>query len=121
MENKGRFIENTVAQEFMRLKNIIPLLEIYYYREKGYEIDFIIKIKNTITPVQVSYLINENNMKREVKGLIDFSKKFKAKCGIIVNSNIGEEKSYDGIKVKFVKLHEWLINSKEYLEYYEEN
>ncbi|WMT50587.1 MAG: ATP-binding protein [Ferroplasma sp.] len=121
MENKGRFIENTVAQEFMRLKNIIPLLEIYYYREKGYEIDFIIKIKNTITPVQVSYLINENNMKREVKGLIDFSKKFNARSGIIVNSNIVEEKSYDGIKVKFVKLHDWLINSKEYLEYYEEN
>ena len=121
MENKGRFIENTVAQEFMRLKNIIPLLEIYYYREKGYEIDFIIKIKNIVIPVQVSYLINENNMKREVNGIIDFSKKFKVRSGIIVNSNIGEEKSYDGIKVKFVKLYDWLLNSQKYLEYYEEN
>ena len=34
MENKGKFIENAVAQEFIRLRNVIPLLELYYYREK---------------------------------------------------------------------------------------
>ena len=40
MENKGKFIENAGAREFIRLRNVIPLLELYYYREKSYEIDF---------------------------------------------------------------------------------
>ena len=116
MENKGRLIENIVAQEFIRLRNVIPLLELYYYREKSYEIDFIVKIKNTIIPVQVSYLLNETNVKREVKGIIEFSNKFKTKYGIIINSNITEEQIYDGIKIKFIKLYDWLINSNEYIE-----
>jgi predicted AAA+ superfamily ATPase len=116
MENKGKFIENAVAQEFIRLRNVIPLLELYYYREKSYEIDFIVKIKNAITPVQVSYMINESSVKREIKSIIEFSKKFKTKYGIIINSNISEEQLYDGIKIKFVKLYEWLINSSEYIK-----
>ena len=116
MENKGKFIENAVAQEFIRLRNVIPLLELYYYREKSYEIDFIVKIKNLIIPVQVSYMINETNIKREVKGIIEFSKKFKTKYGIIINSNKNEEQVYDGIKIRFVKLYEWLINANEYIK-----
>jgi predicted AAA+ superfamily ATPase len=116
MENKGKFIENTVAQEFIRLRNVIPLLELYYYREKSYEIDFIVKIKNAIIPVQVSYMINESSVKREIKSIIEFSKKFKTKYGIIINSNISEEQLYNGIKIKFVKLYEWLINSSEYIK-----
>lgn len=116
MENKGKFIENAVAQEFIRLRNVIPLLELYYYREKSYEIDFIVKIKNAIIPVQVSYMINESSVKREIKSIIEFSKKFKTKYGIIINSNISEEQLYDGIKIKFVKLYEWLINSSEYIK-----
>ena len=116
MENKRKFIENAVAQEFIRLRNVIPLLELYYYREKSYEIDFIVKIKNTIIPVQVSYMINETNIKREIKGIIEFSKKFKTKYGIIINSNINQEQIYDGIKIKFIKLYGWLINSNAYIK-----
>ena len=116
MENKGKFIENAVAQEFVRLRNVIPLLELYYYREKSYEIDFIVKIKNAIIPVQVSYMINETNVKREVKGIIEFSKKFKTKYGIIINSKISEEQTFDGIKIKFVELYDWLLNSNEYIK-----
>nr|WP_084273124.1 DUF4143 domain-containing protein [Picrophilus oshimae] len=115
MENKGKFIENTIAQEFIRLKNIIPLLELYYYRGNTYEIDFIVKIKNFIIPVQSSYIINENNIKREVKGIIDFSEKFKIKSGIVINSNISGDKYYDGIKIRFIKLHDWLLNSYNYI------
>ena len=116
MENKGRLIENIVAQEFIRLRNVIPLLELYYYREKSYEIDFIVKIKNAIIPVQVSYMINETNVKREVKGIIEFSNKFKTKYGIIINSKISEEQTFDGIKIKFVELYDWLLNSNEYIK-----
>jgi hypothetical protein len=116
MENKGKFIENAVAQEFIRLRNVIPLLELYYYREKSYEIDFIVKIKNAIIPVQVTYMINKTNVKREVKGIIEFSNKFKTKYGIIINSNINEEQSYDGIKIQFIKLYQWLINSNAYIK-----
>ena len=116
IENKGKFIENAVAQEFIRLRNVIPLLELYYYREKSYEIDFIVKIKNAIIPVQVTYMINKTNVKREVKGIIEFSNKFKTKYGIIINSNINEEQSYDGIKIQFIKLYQWLINSNEYIK-----
>ena len=118
MENKGKFIENTIAQEFIRLKNTIPLLEMYYYRENSYEIDFIIKIGNIIIPVQASYMIDENNINREVKGIIEFSGKFKTKYGIIINSNISIDKTYDGIKIKFVRLYDWLINSYSYIADY---
>ncbi len=119
MENKGKFIENTIAQEFIRLKNIIPFLELYYYRENSYEIDFVVKIKNTIIPVQASYIIDENNIKKEIKGIIDFSEKFKIKSGIVINYNINGDKNYDGIKIKFIKLHDWFINSYNYIMNYE--
>ena len=61
-------------------------------------------------------MINETNVKREVKGIIEFSKKFKTKYGIIINSKISEEQIYDGIEIKFIKLYEWLINSNEYIK-----
>ena len=61
-------------------------------------------------------MINETNVKREGKGIIEFSKKFKTKYGIIINSNINEEQSYDGIKIQFIKLDEWLINSNAYIK-----
>ncbi len=121
MENKGKFIENTVAQEFIRLKNVIPFLEIYYYRDNNHEIDFIVKIKDIIIPVQASYIIDENNINREVTGMIKFSEKFKTGYGIIINSNINMDETYDGIKIKFVRLYDWLINSYSYIVDYAGN
>ena len=61
-------------------------------------------------------MINETNVKREVKGIIEFSKKFKTKYGIIINSKISEEQTFDGIKIKFVELYDWLLNSNEYIK-----
>ena len=112
-ENKGHFIENIVFQELFR--NKCPFHYDLYYYKNGYETDFVIKLKAYIIPFQVTYKLNEDNIQREIKGIINFCKKFNLNSGVIINYNVEKVETVDGIQIQYVKLLDFLLNSNNYL------
>jgi predicted AAA+ superfamily ATPase len=70
-ENKGRILENIVFIELKRRN-----CEFYYYSGKN-ECDFIIMQGTQLKQaIQVSYLINQENIEREINGLLEVKDKF---------------------------------------------
>ncbi len=103
--NKGKMLEN---QTFIELKR--RGCELFYFQEKG-ECDFVIKEKNKITrAIQVCYELNDENIDREVNGLVEAMKKFNLKKGIIITSDDDEEIIKDGLKIKVIPAWKWNLN-----------
>ncbi|PIQ32337.1 MAG: hypothetical protein COW63_07095 [Bacteroidetes bacterium CG18_big_fil_WC_8_21_14_2_50_41_14] len=70
-ENKGRILENIVFLELKRRK-----LEFFYYSGKN-ECDFVIMQGTRLTQaIQVSYLVNYENIERETNGLLEVKDKY---------------------------------------------
>ena len=103
-ENRGRILENVVFLELKRRGN-----EIYYFSEKR-ECDFIIRKGAKITQaIQICYNLNEDNRKRETKGLIEAINKFKLKEGLILTSNQEEEFKIENKKIVVKPVWKWLM------------
>ncbi|MBU2639289.1 MAG: ATP-binding protein [Nanoarchaeota archaeon] len=98
-KDEGRLVENLVFIE-LKMRN----KEIYYWKNNN-EVDFIIKNKdNSLEAINVSY--TDDLDEREVKGLLEFKKKFrKIKKLVIITKNM--EKKENGIK--FIPLWKWLL------------
>jgi predicted AAA+ superfamily ATPase len=98
-KDEGKLAENLVFIELKRRG-----LEIYYWKNKG-EVDFIVKNKNELIPINVSYT-NEINL-RETKALLEFKEKAekKVKEPIIITKDL--EKKEQGIK--YIPLWKWLL------------
>jgi predicted AAA+ superfamily ATPase len=76
----GRKLENTVFWELRRRKKTL-----YYYNEHGKECDFVVCLNNNVEAViQVCYLLNLDNQRRELNGLLDAMDYFDLKKGTIV-------------------------------------
>ncbi|OPX34805.1 AAA family ATPase [candidate division KSB1 bacterium 4484_188] len=88
----GRLLENAV---FLHLKKQVN--DIFYYRNNS-ECDFLVKEKGKIKRViQVCYQLNDDNVKREIKGIKDAIKTTGATEGVIVTLNQKDE--IEGIPV----------------------
>lgn len=91
-KNLGRLFENAVFQKIRsQTKNI------WYYSESSFECDFL--YGSSIVPekaIQVCYELTNENMEREVKGLINTMKKFPNLEGKIVTLNQTDKISYGG-------------------------
>ena len=69
--NKGRVLENIAFLELKRRKK-----EVYYFAGKG-ECDFVIKQGTLITQaIQVTFLLNNDTLEREVNGLLEAMKEY---------------------------------------------
>lgn len=106
-ENYGRFLENVVFLGLLEAGKIV-----YYYTEKQ-ECDFVVKEGRKITEaVQVVKVLDNNNEKRELGGLLEAMEKFNLKEGLIVTENQEEEKKIGGRKVKIIPAWKWLLSIK---------
>lgn len=102
-ENKGRILENIVFIELKRRK-----LEFFYYAGK-YECDFVIMQGTQLTQaIQVSYLVNYENVEREMNGLLEVRDKFNiADLHLLVYDDDLPINVADGIKV--MPVWKWLL------------
>ncbi|MCF6317738.1 MAG: ATP-binding protein [Proteobacteria bacterium] len=105
-EDIGKAIENTVYLELRRRGN-----KLFYYSDRASECDFIINEKDKITQaIQVTYdMNNDKTKKREIKGLVNACKKFGLDKGLIVTYNQEDEIVVDGINIKIIPLHVFLL------------
>ncbi|MDG6229255.1 MAG: ATP-binding protein [Candidatus Thermoplasmatota archaeon] len=103
-ENKGRILENIVFIELKRLS-----YEIYYFSNKN-ECDFVIKKDNKIVnAIQVCYMLNEENKKREIQGLCEAMDTFQLKTGLLLTNEQEEEILIDNKKIMIIPVWKWMI------------
>ena len=102
-KDKGRMLENTV---FLGLRR--KFKNIFYFQDEN-ECDFVIKEKENITQaIQVCFDLNEENMDREINGLIEALNKFKLKEGMILTYNQEDEFIIKNKKIKVKPTWHWL-------------
>ena len=92
-EDLGRRLENVVYNKLRRESK-----EIYYFRGKGTECDFLVKQKERIvSAVQSCWKINADNIEREVNGLKEAMKEANTREGMIITMD--QEDIVDGIRL----------------------
>jgi len=105
-QNYGFVLENLVCNELLkRDKNI-------FYQKNGYECDFVTTEKDEVDElIQVCYDLNDNNKKREYKGILSAAKHFNKTKGILITDMIEDEIIVDGIKISIIPAWKWMSNS----------
>ena len=98
-EDIGKLVENVVLVELKRRGK-----DVYFWRKKK-EVDFVIREKNRLTAMNVTY--TDNVPKREKEGLIEFKKEFRNAELIVITKEL--EKT-DENKIKYVPLWRWLLS-----------
>ncbi|WP_174591283.1 ATP-binding protein [Methanocella conradii] len=99
--DKGRILENIV---FLQLRRLYP--SIFYFREKN-ECDFIVQDKaGKMQAIQVCYRLDEDSLRREMKGLKEAMEVTGIKKGIIVTFD--QEDKFGDIEV--MPAWKWLLN-----------
>lgn len=104
--DSGRLLENIVFIELKRRYG-----EIFYFEQEK-ECDFIIKTDNSdnkFLAVQVTWELNEINLKRETDGLIKACEYLKLKGGLIITADEERDIIADGINIKIIPAWKWLI------------
>ena len=62
--NLSRLFENAVFGELRKL-GLVPNEQIFYYKSKDFDIDFVVFDQGEVIPIQVSYELGEENFERE--------------------------------------------------------
>ncbi len=102
-DDLGRLYENTV---FLELKRRYE--EIYYWRDQGTEVDFLVKEGDSVKElIQVCYDVSTAG-EREEESLLRGLKEFDLKEGLIISGDTRKEVERKGKKVEYVPLWEWL-------------
>jgi len=103
-KDAGKMLENQVFLELKRKGG-----ELFYFQEER-ECDFLVKEKNKITKaIQVCYELNDENINREVDGILEAVKKFKLKEGLIITFNQEDKIIKDDLKIKVIPIWRWLL------------
>ena len=103
-DNLGARFENLI---FLHLRRKYRL--IYYFSDKQ-ECDFITFNRNHPAEiVQACYRLDDTNFEREYQGIENALKYFKLKSGTIVTSNQKDTFVKDGLTIRIIPAHEYLI------------
>ena len=99
----GRRLENMV---YLHLRRKYP--EVYYFNEKK-ECDFIaIQQGKTKEIIQVCYDLNQDNLQREIAGLMDALNYFEEETGKIITFNQKDRFEKDGKVIEVLPFHEFV-------------
>jgi predicted AAA+ superfamily ATPase len=107
--NLGPLIENIV---FLQLKRgLRGIDELFYYKTRtGKEVDFLLKKRETIELIQVSYdLGDKRTFQREKNALVEAAKELGVTGGVIVNGGMKEQVEEQGVTISIVPAAEFLI------------
>lgn len=109
-DNLGWRLETIVMIHLVR-RCKLEGLDVYYYREKSGECDFVICRGNkAIQAIQVSYDISkEKTRKRELKGLCLAASVTKCENLLLLTDHESEEVNVDGHNIKIQPVYEWCL------------
>jgi len=99
----GKYFENFIFLEF-RKRKLKENENIFYFKNKDFDIDFLI-FEDEAYFVNVVYSLTEENFEREVKKLAEASKKYNIKWKVIYYENLTRYDSFEDIEfVRFDKM-----------------
>lgn len=105
-ERKGAMLENVVAVHLKRLEK-----EFYYYKGKtNAEADFVIPADREA--IQVCYELNEDNERRETKGLLEAVRETKATKPMILTLEQEREMDLQNKKITVKPVWQWLLENE---------
>jgi len=110
-EDLGKLMENVVFIELMRKTNENPILEIFYFKVEGSEVDFVLKEGLKVRQlIQVTYSSSKDEIeKREIKSLLKASELLKCKDLLVITWDYEDEIKIENRKVIFKPLWKWLL------------
>lgn len=104
--NKGRVLENIVFLELKRGKK-----EVYYFEGKG-ECDFVVKQGTQIVQaVQVTYLLNADNLKRETDGLLEAMTTYRLTNALLLYYDKDLEENKIPEEITALPVWKWLLTA----------
>ncbi|AGB04676.1 putative ATPase (AAA+ superfamily) [Aciduliprofundum sp. MAR08-339] len=105
-DDYGKYMENIVFLDLLRRKNYHPLWELYYYKARDYEIDFVLKERERMKElIQVTYASGRDEIeRREIKALEKAGEELNCKNKTVITWDY-EEKG----EINFVPLWKWLL------------
>jgi len=104
-ENYGKLLENMIAMELLKAGK-----EIMFFKDKK-ECDFIIKDKKNLSPLQVSYDVeNEDTKKREFEGLYAACKYLKCNKAKIITFEQEDSVKYKDIEIEIVPAYKFMLD-----------
>lgn len=104
-ENRGKLLENAVLLELIKQG-----AEVFYFKEK-YECDFIYRLGNTLTPMQVAWQLQQvSTQNRETRALLEACKKVKCKSGKIITFDQKGTMNIDSISIELIPFYEWAMH-----------
>lgn len=88
--------------------------EVYYWKsEKGRKVDFVIKSEiDIIKLIQVCWDIDAKVLERETRVLKEVMEHFDLKKSFVITGDYSLIENFDDRVIKFVPLHQWLIEVK---------
>ncbi len=103
--DSGRLAENLIFNYLQASGQ-----EIFYWKGTG-EVDFVVKKGRKITnAMQVCWNLSDKETKeREIKGLVEFCRKFKLKSGFVLTEDYSKEEKADGIKIIYKPIWEYVL------------
>lgn len=102
-QDLGRLLENIVFLELRKKTD-----RIFYFKEKK-ECDFVINEAGRLSVYQVCYELNDENMERELSGLILGCKYAGLKKGFILTFDQEQNLTKEGIKIEIKPVWKWLL------------
>lgn len=97
----GHIFESIVARHFFG-KNV-------YYWKNYHEVDFVLKSK-TLIPIEVKY--KNKYTDKDIKGILEFCRKFKTKTGILLTKDVFEKKVVGDIAIKLIPIWAFILLAK---------
>jgi predicted AAA+ superfamily ATPase len=109
-EDKGRYLENTVLLELLRMNRNI----FYYKTRKNTEVDFCVFEQQKIQQlIQVSWsLTDEKTAKRERESLLQAMEETGLSCGTILTYEEEDTLKFDDKTVTVMPVWKWLLESE---------
>jgi hypothetical protein len=110
-EDIGRRMENAVFLEVLRRTNYNPLMQIYYFKDRENEVDFVLKEGLRIKQlIQVTYANSKDEIeKREIKALLKASELLNCKDLLIITWDYEDEIKANSKIIKCLPLWKWLL------------
>ena len=96
-EFAGHLVESVIAE-------YLAGYEHYYWREY-YEVDFIVKIRNRLMPIEVKY--KSQIRKKDLNGLLNFMEKFNVNKGVVITKDLFDKQRIDKKEILFIPA--WLF------------
>lgn len=111
-DNLGRLLENLVFVELLRRRVNAPETDVYYWRSKDREVDFILKEGLKVkAAIQVCWNLGEKKTKeREVGNLLMALEEFDLSSGLVITENFEHEESRDGKTITYLPAWRWLLS-----------